>query len=156
MQNLFDQQPAAGIEPRAREARPIVHRRPTSTERAAAVAIEPRRETLRVRVLAVIRAMGSHGATPREIIIGGSPEYSIRPRITELARAGFIEKAGGARDGCAVWLATDKPGDGSECDAPPLPNAKKIVRELLAAIEAAGESDLLLSGAVQRAREFVR
>ena len=64
----------------------------------------------RERVLAVIRAAGSHGATADDVADAlGRNVYHIRPRITELAAAGLIREDGQRLGSCGklvtVWMA---------------------------------------------------
>lgn len=102
----------------------LVHHAAKPTERRAARRIAPARVPLRVLVLAWVRSTGAAGLTAPEggmryAVLRGEPpsarlEYSIRPRLTELADAGYIFDAGGVRDGCTVFVATDKQGDGAD------------------------------------------
>lgn len=106
---------------------PLMHRDPKPTERKAAAKAKLGRGRLLCRVLAWYRSRGSAGLTPREAArlyvdeiradggeVPPNAEYSIRPRIRELAAAGYLCEAGGERDGCGVWMITTKEGDGSE------------------------------------------
>lgn len=129
---------------------PTVHAHPTPTEARAADRAKTICEPLRVLVLKWIRAAGASGMTPPELgclyaqARGEGPsarrEYSVRPRITELAASGFVCDSGKARAGCIVWIATDKTGNGRDL-APRAPRVHhkavtKALRELLAAARA--------------------
>lgn len=102
------------------------HRNARRTETAAANAMRPVAPSLRMRVLAWVRSAGAAGLTA---IDGGamyatekgkhpsdgSCRWSVAPRLTELAQAGFVHDAGVTRDGCIAWVATAKEGDGRSC-----------------------------------------
>lgn len=88
------------------------HRGKSETSREAAEAIAPFAANVRGRVAALIAETPS-GLTPDEAAsrLGLTP-FSVRPRFTELAAAGLIEKTGERRANAtstmkaAVWRAT--------------------------------------------------
>lgn len=68
------------------------------TSREAAVAIEPRSETLRRAVLEFIRSRGETGATDEECQEGLAMNPSTqRPRRIELQQAGLVHDSGRTR-----------------------------------------------------------
>jgi len=71
------------------------HRNAPDTEREAAEKIAPRVTGLRLKVLSALRDEGEAGATG-EVITNILDEwlYSVKPRITELARMGLVEDSG--------------------------------------------------------------
>lgn len=71
------------------------HRNAPDTEREAAEKIAPRVTGLRLKVLSALRDEGEAGATGEVITnILGEWLYSVKPRITELARMGLVEDSG--------------------------------------------------------------
>lgn len=73
----------------------MYHRNAPDTEREAAEKIAPRVTGLRLKVLSALRDEGETGATGEVITnILGEWIYSVKPRITELARYGLVEDSG--------------------------------------------------------------
>jgi len=73
----------------------MYHRNAPDTEREAAEKIAPRVTGLRLKVLSALRDEGETGATGEVITnILGEWLYSVKPRITELARMGLVEDSG--------------------------------------------------------------
>jgi len=73
----------------------MYHRNAPDTEREAAEKIAPRVTGLRLKVLSALRDEGETGATGEVITnILGEWLYSVKPRITELARYGLVEDSG--------------------------------------------------------------
>ena len=79
-----------------------------ATSRAAAEGIAPKAKSLRERVLEAIRL---HPGTPEDIARRlGEPVLNVRPRTSELFRAGLIERTGitgkalGGRE-AIIWRA---------------------------------------------------
>jgi len=73
----------------------MYHRNASDTEREAAEKIAPRVTGLRLKVLSALRDEGETGATGEVITnILGEWLYSVKPRITELARYGLVEDSG--------------------------------------------------------------
>jgi hypothetical protein len=106
----FGDRPAAGYpaEPGYRVAGP---------SQDAARQFAPAAKSIRGQVLRAIIAAGSHGATSDELMEAlGLAEIVIRPRVSELKRAGEIMDSGQRRRGnsgmgMTVWIV-----------APPLPD----------------------------------
>ena len=138
------------------EQMPLTHRAPRPTEAAAAERAKPIATPLRALVLAWVRDAGPRGMTPPELgaryadLKNEQPsarrEYSVRPRVTELHDAGYIVEAGGQRDGCTVWIATDKPGDGRDIERDAKPSLLAELREVLkpVGVEKNAGRDLLI------------
>jgi len=77
------------------EVNKMYHRNAPDTEREAAEKIAPRVTGLRLKVLSALRDEGETGATGEVITnILGEWLYSVKPRITELARMGLVEDSG--------------------------------------------------------------
>ena len=77
------------------EVNKMHHRNAPDTEREAAEKIAPRVTGLRLKVLSALRDEGETGATGEVITnILGEWLYSVKPRITELARMGLVEDSG--------------------------------------------------------------
>ena len=73
----------------------MYHRNAPDTEREAAEKIAPRVTGLRLKVLSALADKGEIGATGEVITnILGEWIYSVKPRITELARYGLVEDSG--------------------------------------------------------------
>ncbi len=73
----------------------MYHRNAPDTEREAAEKIAPRVTGLRLKVLSALADKGEIGATGEVITnILGEWLYSVKPRITELARYGLVEDSG--------------------------------------------------------------
>ena len=82
-----------------------------ATSRAAAEGIAPTAKSLRERVLEAVRL---HPGTPEDIARRlGEPVLNVRPRTSELFRAGLIERTGitgkalGGRD-AIIWRAVQR------------------------------------------------
>jgi hypothetical protein len=79
------------------------YKEPT-TSKDAAKAIKGRAETLREKALECIRVQAS---TPDEVAAAlGETVLAVRPRITELANAGKIQKTGARRKNVSGMSAT--------------------------------------------------
>ena len=77
------------------EVNKMHHRNAPDTEREAAEKIAPRVTGLRLKVLSALADKGEIGATGEVITnILGEWLYSVKPRITELARMGLVEDSG--------------------------------------------------------------
>lgn len=73
----------------------MYHRNAPDTEREAAEKIAPRVTGLRLKVLSALADKRENGATGEVITnILGEWLYSVKPRITELARYGLVEDSG--------------------------------------------------------------
>ena len=73
----------------------------TDTSREAAEKVRPVLKGLRLKVFDCLRIAGRNGLTPDETIKlfdGEHPDYSIRPRLTELVAYGYAEDSGKRRN----------------------------------------------------------
>jgi hypothetical protein len=77
-----------------------------TTSRDASRAVATFSSLLRERVFAAIRAAGRDGRTPDEAAADvGETVLAVRPRVTELAKAGRIVKTGARRKNVSGLLA---------------------------------------------------
>lgn len=92
--------------------------RGVDTSMAAAVSINPVLPRLQSSVLGVIVATGAHGSTADEVAHAlGWERFRVRPRTSELRKAGRIVDSGRRRDSLSgiasiVWVAREHAGGG--------------------------------------------
>jgi hypothetical protein len=89
-----------------------VHRDAWPTEIDAAARMAKSADTLKARVYRALRVAGRAGLTGKEIHrqFGGHdklPEYSVRPRLTDLKDNGLIAPNGERRERNMVWALVE-------------------------------------------------
>jgi len=74
------------------------HRNPTDTELEAGKKIQPKIKTLQYQALVRMRTAGDHGWIGSDLAEDlGRLVYTIKPRLTELRKAGLIRDSGERR-----------------------------------------------------------